>query len=81
MRTSDVPEGLDRQFRAVTHQAPQFVGLTADDACRLATQEGVEKVRLLSLDGKGGMRIHQDRRPDRLNLLVLHGTVVRAGFF
>ena len=76
-----VPRGLDHQFGRSLTRAPQFVGLPAEDACRLATQEGIEQVRLLSLDGEAGIRMHLDRRPDRLNLLVLRGEVVRAGFF
>lgn len=76
----DVPAPLDREFARATPQAPEFLGLSPEDAGALAERHNVSTVRLLSLDD-GTLRMHRDHRDDRLNLLVLRGHVVRAAFF
>ena len=75
----DVPPGLHREFSTTERQAPLFLGRPAGDAQARAAREGVDQVRVLSLDGDV-VRMHRDHRPDRLNLLVLGGVVVRAYF-
>lgn len=78
---SDVPAALSRQFSMAERQAPEYLGLSAEGAQALATQQGVEEVRIVALDGDGPVRLHQDHRPCRLNLVVLDRAVVRAAFY
>lgn len=80
MPFESVPEKLGRQFARARH-ADGYVGYTAESARQLALRAGVRQVRVISLDDDV-VRMHQDHRSQtRLNLLVLHGTVVRAAFF
>lgn len=76
---SEVPEGLARQFSGAARQAPEFIGMKRDEAVATA-REHHKQVRVLSLD-EASLNVYQDHRPDRLNLLILNGEVVRAAFF
>lgn len=76
----EVPGPLDRQFARSPRQATRFLDLSVHQARTAAEAAGVDHVRVVSLDG-GPVRLHQDHRPGRLNLLVLDGVVVRAAFF
>ena len=76
----DVPAGLDAQFARAARRAPAYVGQLVAAARVQARDDGIQDVRVLSLDGKS-LRMHQDHRPNRFNLLVLNGKVVRAAFF
>lgn len=76
---SEVPAPLDAQFGRAERQAPKYVGHSVGAARRKAEADSVDPVRVLSLDGDG-LAMHQDHRPDRLNLLVVGGKVVRAAF-
>jgi len=75
-----VPAALNAQFAGAERQAPAYLGYGVEAARRLARDDGVEDVRVLSLDGDS-LAMHQDHRPGRLNLLVLDGEVVRAAYF
>ena len=77
---SEVPAALDAQFGRAERQAPVYVGKPLEAARRLADTESIDQVRVLTLDGDS-LVMHQDHRPDRLNLLVLGGEVVRAAYF
>lgn len=77
---SEVPAALDAQFGRAERQAPMYVGQSVEAAHRRAEAESIDVVRVLSLDG-GGLAMRQDHRPNRLNLLVVGGDVVRAAFF
>jgi len=76
----EVPAALDAQFASSQRQAPDYLGLEVEAARQLAVTEGIERVRVLSLDDDS-VSMHQDHRPYRLNLLVLRRQVVRAAFF
>lgn len=73
------PEGLARQFSRAARQAPEFIGMTMDEAVAAARRDH-EQVRVLSVD-VASLNMHQDHRPSRLNLLMLNGELVRAAFF
>ena len=61
---------------------PDVLGMTAEQATQLATEHGVEVIRVLqSADGVTIDRMTMDRNPPRLNLIVKDGIVVRVGFF
>lgn len=76
---AEVPSSLDREFARASPQAPEFLGLSPEEASALAEGCAVA-VRLLSLD-EGALKMHRDHRDDRLNLLIHRGRVVRAAFF
>ena len=58
--------------------APEYVGLTREEAVSRAKVTGVEVVRVFDTDPFG---YRLDWRPTRLNLLCLDGVVVLAGWF
>ena len=75
----DVPPLLNEMF-ARNRAASEYVGLQREVAQNLAADSGVNDVRVLSLDARS-LSWHSDHRANRLNLLILGGTVVRAAFF
>ena len=61
--------------------APQFLGLTRQEANDLASASGIAEVRVADLDAYPSANLGLDRRRQRLTLLVHRGRVVRAAFF
>jgi hypothetical protein len=69
------PSGVCNNYEA----APDYVGLTAEAAIRLADANGVEH-RIAALDGERRL-LEGDLRPTRVNLDVGQGIVVAACLF
>jgi hypothetical protein len=59
--------------------APEYVGLTLEEARSRAAAGGAVNVREVVLGRNLAMRL--DLRPSRLNLLVRDGLVIEASFF
>ena len=74
----NVPVQLEVQF-ARARVAPSFVDLPLAEALDLAVNS-TDSVRVFTLD-EGPLRVRQDHRPKRLNLLVRRGRVIRAAYF
>jgi hypothetical protein len=61
---------------------PDVLGMTAEQATKVATEQGIEVIRVLqSADGVTFGPMTMDRNASRLNLIVKDGFVVRVGFF
>jgi hypothetical protein len=65
---------------ALGDESPRFVGLGREEAEELARAEGLA-TRMLELPVAGSVAWRADRRPDRLNLVVRDGCVIRAAVF
>jgi hypothetical protein len=80
---ADEYSGWDPSFfqSSTALPAPQFLGLTRNEASDLATATGVAEVRVADLDAYPNATLRMDRRRQRLTLLVHRGRVVRAAFF
>lgn len=69
------------QFFHDAKPAPEYQGLSQADACELAERRSVEVVRVISVDdGPRSLGVTLDLRPDRLNLVVQGGSVIRAAY-
>lgn len=71
--TGDVPRDFDEQLAATRARAPEFVGLSEDDARRLGEHYGL----LLRVVAPGAI-VTADLRPHRVTLVVQDGVVTRA---
>jgi hypothetical protein len=69
---------LDRLFPPDTAGHP-YVGLEQDEALAVAGRQGIVQLRMHDLDDD--RPFHLDHRPDRLNLAVKDGRVIRASYF
>jgi hypothetical protein len=58
----------------------EYEGLIRAEAEDRASANSVEFVRVVDLDQSEGIALRPDLRARRLNLLVHHGLVARAGF-
>lgn len=61
-------------------ERPRFVGLRRDEAESQARDEGLA-TRVLDISVKRQVGWQADRRPNRLNLVVEDGRVIRAAVF
>jgi hypothetical protein len=81
MDQATIPEQLDRLFGG-RPPAPDFMGITVDRARSRAATKGIPiRVLVVDPDRPVEQALTLDLRPDRLNVVVAHGVVVRAGYF
>jgi hypothetical protein len=76
VRVSDSPRPIP-SMGATGEPRPEFIGLRRDEAEDRARAEGLT-TRVLELPLTGPAAWHADGRPDRLNLIVEDGRVIRA---
>lgn len=69
----------DRFFPA-DRRASEYEGLTSQEAYDLARSNSAGEVRVADWDQEGTTAFTADFRPQRLNLLLHRGRVVRASF-
>jgi len=69
----------DQMFRP-DRRASEYEGLTRPEAEERARANSVEIVRVADWDLPTGTAFTADLRVQRLNLLIHHGRVARAGF-
>lgn len=74
---SDLAEGQDPSDKA---RARPFLGLSADEARRLAAQEKMI-IRVVAEDGHCPDMLTLDSNPDRINLELVRGAVTSAAVF
>lgn len=79
MSTADETDGFDDFFKNA-RPAPEYQGLSAEQAQDLAQRQGVAVVRVIEPLAGTPVGIALDLQPDRLNLVVLDGLVNRAAF-
>lgn len=77
--TSDEYAAWDRMFTP-ERRAVDYEGLTRQEAETKAHDEVVGGLRIADWDTPGPDVFTADFRPRRLNLLIHHGRVARAGF-
>jgi hypothetical protein len=58
-----------------------YVGMARDEARAAAISNGITQVRVLEVPTPPGTEWTADLRPNRLNLMIVEGRVVRAAFF
>jgi hypothetical protein len=58
-----------------------YVGMTRQEAESAASANGVIQLRIMDIPSPPNLAVTADIRPQRLNLLVVEGRVVRAAFF
>ncbi len=80
VRIVDGEYGAWDRFFAAGRPAPGYEGLGRDEAEALARANSVAEVRVADWDQPGSTAFTADFRPQRLNLLIHHGRVARAGF-
>ena len=68
------------RFFAGGRRATEYEGLDRGEAERLADARSVAEIRVADWDQPGPTVFTADFRPQRLNLLIHHGRVARAGF-
>jgi hypothetical protein len=66
------PDRLDSELQE------RYVGMSAEDAASAAIRDGITEIRVFRLPKSGRWL---DHRPNRLNLAVLNGRVIRVAFF
>lgn len=79
MSTGDESDGFDDCFKNA-RPAPEYQGLSAEQAQDLAQRRGVAVIRVIEPLAGTPVDIALDLQPDRLNLVVLDGLVNRAAF-
>ena len=77
--TTDDYTAWDRMFTP-ERRAVAYEGLTREQAEAKARNEAVGSLRIADWDLPGSDVFTADFRPGRLNLLIHHGRVARAGF-
>ena len=76
------PVGDFEHLFAGTPPAPEFMGIAADRARALAAERGITmRVVTFDPDEPSTVALTLDHRPERLNVLIVDGVVVRAGYF
>jgi hypothetical protein len=67
------PDRLDSELQEL------YVGMSAEDAASAAVGDGITEIRVFRLPFDRAYR--KDHIPNRLNLAVLDGRVIRVAFF
>ena len=67
------PDRLDSELQE------RYVGMSAEDAASAVVRDGITEIRVFRLPFQSALR--PDHVPNRLNLAVIDGRVIRVAFF